>query len=55
MEHCEGGFVVYATEERGVRAKWAAEIESRARVRSEFPRNRQTFLGHYGELHHAEV
>jgi len=47
--------VSVAPVERCVRSKSTAHFRPSARVRCDLPRNRPKFLGHYGELHHADL
>jgi hypothetical protein len=55
MQQCEGSFVADAPAKCAVRSTSAAQIGPSGGVRCDLPRNRPPFLGHYGELHHAQV
>ena len=48
-------FVADAPVECVVLRTSAANVQPSARVRCHLPRNTSPFLGHYGELHHADV
>jgi hypothetical protein len=52
---CEGIFVADTPVECGVRPTSAAQVGPSAGVGCDLPRNIPPFLGHYGELHHADV
>ena len=54
MTQCEGSCVVYSTVERGVRPTLAAQGRAMEVCDCDLPRNRPPFLGHCGELLHAE-
>jgi hypothetical protein len=41
--------------ECGVWPTLAAQVGPSVGVLCDLPRNRQAFLGHYGELHHADI
>jgi len=55
MEQCEGICVVYALVESGVRPTSTAQVRAMDGRDCEFSRIRPPFLGHYGELHQADV
>jgi hypothetical protein len=54
MQQCEGSFVTDAPAECAVRPTSTTQVGPSARLRNDLRRNRQPFLGHYGELHHAD-
>ena len=55
IERCEGSFVADAPVGCVVRPTSATQVGSSAGVRCDLRRNRQPFLGHCNELHHADV
>jgi len=55
MAQCEGSCVGEATVEIGVRPTSAAQGRTMDVCDCDLPRNSPPFLGHYGELLHAEV
>jgi hypothetical protein len=55
MEQSEGSFVADSPAECGVRPTSTAQVGPNAGMLSDLRRNRPPFLGHYGELHHADV
>ena len=55
MEPCEGSFVADATTECGVQPISPSKFGPSARMRFDLQLNRPPFLGHYKELHHADV
>ena len=55
MQQCEGSFVADAPAECAVRPTSSAQVGPSAVVRCDLPRCKPQFLGHYSELHHANV
>jgi hypothetical protein len=55
MQLCGGSFVAQTAVECGVRPTSTAQVGPGEQVLYALPRYRPLFLGHYGEMHQAEV